>query len=261
MKVALVTGAARGIGAATVGVLAAQGYRVVAADDCGRRPYRPQSHTVEPPTIRELRNLVARHPNAVATVADTANLEAMRVVCQETVARFGRLDVVVAAAAMIDGGPLLWDTAVDQLREILEVDALGVWCAAAAAVPYLIASPSPAQARFIAVTSPAARIGLYGLSSYTIAKHAAAGVIRALAADLTGTGVVALAVSPGSTDTSMLRATAQTYGVGEDVLVAHQDLGRALSAEDIASVISFACSPAGAAFAGGVLAAEGGFRG
>lgn len=94
-----------------------------------------------------------------------------------------------------------------------------------------------------------------------MAKHAALGVVRGLAADLEGTGVVVAAVSPGSTNTQMLAATADIYGGTIGELVAHQSLRRAIDPAEIAEAILFVCSPAGASLTGSILAAEGGFRG
>jgi NAD(P)-dependent dehydrogenase (short-subunit alcohol dehydrogenase family) len=87
------------------------------------------------------------------------------------------------------------------------------------------------------------------------------GLVRGLAADLVGTGVSAVAVSPGSTRTSMLEATARIYDVGAAELAAHQLLRRALDPEELAATIAFCCSLPGAALNGSVVHADGGFGG
>ena len=86
------------------------------------------------------------------------------------------------------------------------------------------------------------------------------GIVRGLAADLTGTGVTACAVSPGSTDTAMLRATAGVYGVDVAELAASQAAGRPLTADEVAAVVEFAAT-AGTVVHGSVLHADGGFAG
>jgi NAD(P)-dependent dehydrogenase (short-subunit alcohol dehydrogenase family) len=94
------------------------------------------------------------------------------------------------------------------------------------------------------------------------ANHAVLGLVRALACDLQGTGVNAVAVSPGSTRTDMLRATAELYQLaGADQLVGHQLVGRLLEPEEVASVVAWACSPEVSAITGSVLHADGGFAG
>ncbi len=75
----------------------------------------------------------------------------------------------------------------------------------------MLAGPDPGGCRFVAVASAAGERGLFQLAGYTASKHAVVGIVRGLAADLVGTGVTAVAVVPGSTDTPMLAATADLY--------------------------------------------------
>src|SRR5690606_2413245 len=115
-----------------------------------------------------------------------------------------------------------WETPDAVLEELWDVVAKGVWNTAAAAVPAMLAGPDPRQCRFVAVASAAASQGLFHLSAYNATKHAVVGIVKGLAADLVGTGMTASAVSPGSTDTAMLRATAALYDVSIDELARHQ---------------------------------------
>ena len=86
--------------------------------------------------------------------------------------------------------------------------------------------------------------------------------MRRLAADLVGTGVTAVAVSPGSTDTQMLQATADIYGLQTaDSFIASSPLRRILKPEELAETISFCCSRTGAVLNGSVVSASGGFVG
>ena len=163
---------------------------------------------------------------------------------------------------MISGGRKLWETPPEDLDLLWDVDARGVWNTAAAAVPAMLAGPEPSGCRFVAVASAAGSHGLFHLAGYTAVKHAVVGIVRGLAADLVGTGVTAVAVSPGSTRTPMLDRTAELYDdASVDDLVAHQLLGRALGPEELAATIAFCCSPGGAALNGSVVHADGGFRG
>ncbi|MGV3563422.1 MAG: SDR family oxidoreductase, partial [Nocardioides sp.] len=144
---------------------------------------------------------------------------------------------------------LLWD-----------VDVKGVWNTAAATVPALLAGPDPAGARFVAVASAAAHHGLHHLAAYNAAKHAVVGLVKGLAADLVGTGVTACAVSPGSTRTPMLQATAALYGLDDvDAFATHQLLRRILEPEEVAATIAFCCSREAVALNGSVVRADGGF--
>lgn len=250
-RVALVTGAARGIGAATVRRLVADGWHVTALDSCaGGALAAPE----------DLATLAAEHPGVEPVQADVRDAGALRDAVEATVARWGRLDAAVAAAAVVGGGRPLWETPVALLDELLDVDLKGVWHTAAAAVPAMLAGPDPGGCRFVAVASAAGHRGLHHLSAYGVAKHGVVGLVRGLAADLVGTGVTAVAVSPGSTRTAMLAQTAALYGLEDpEVLAEHQSLRRLLDPDEIAATIALCCSPAGAALHGSVVHADGGF--
>ena len=260
-RVALVTGAARGIGAATVAELCRQGYAVTALDIC--------SGGLVPPGIgypmanREQLDAVAgAFPDRVLPVeADVRDREALESAVNATLVRFGRLDAVVAAAGVVAGGLLQWDTPDEHLETLFDVNVHGVWNTAAVTVPVMLEGPSPSQCRFVAVASAAGERGLFKLAGYVASKHAVIGIVRGLAADLVGTGLAVMAVSPGSTDTPMLAATADLYDTTPQGLADHQGIRRLIAPEEIAATIALCCSPAGAALNGSVIRADGGFSG
>jgi SDR family mycofactocin-dependent oxidoreductase len=253
-RVALVTGAARGIGAAVVRRLLDRGYVVHALDSCAGST----APTTYPLASRaDLDAVVALAPERVLPVlVDVRDVEALRDAAAGVVAQSGSLDVVVAGAAVLAGGAPLWETDPEDLRMLWEVDALGVWNTAHATVPHLLASP--AAPVFVGIASAAGERGLWHLAAYCMAKHAVVGIVRGLAADLKGTGVTACGVSPGSTDTAMLAATAAVYGVDVAVLAESQAAGRPLTPDEVAAVVEFACT-AGTVVHGSVLNADGGF--
>lgn len=257
-RVALVTGAARGIGAATVRRLAAEGCAVVALDSCagpGAAPYPL-------PTPDDLAAVAAPHEHVLPVVADVRDREALDAAVAAARDRWGRLDVAVAAAAVIAGGRPLWETPEQALDLLWEIDAKAVWHTAAATVPAMLAGPDPGGCRFVALASAAGGRGLFHLAAYTAAKHAVVGIVRGLAADLVGTGVTAVAVSPGATRTAMLEQTAALYpGATTEDLADHQLLRRTLEPDEVAATIAHCCSRAGGALNGGVVAADGGFAG
>lgn len=258
---ALVTGAARGIGAATVRALVDAGYRVTAVDSCADdRP--PPGVAYNLASADDLAALaVELGPNVLPIHADVRSKADLDAAVASTLEHFGRLDVVVAAAAVVVGGRPLWETPAEELSSALDVNVVGVWNTAAATLPALLASSDPTQSRFIAVASAAGERGLFNLAAYTASKHAVVGIVRALAADLTGTGVSTVAVSPGSTRTPMLRATADLYRVTPDELATHQRIRRLIEPEEIAHVVLTCCGPAGAVLNGSVVNADGGFEG
>jgi SDR family mycofactocin-dependent oxidoreductase len=239
VRVALVTGAAGGIGSATVRSLAGRGYGVVGFD-------------LEPAPEGE---------SVAHVVGDVRDRGALQHAVNVALDRWGRLDATVAAAAVIAGGHPLWEAPDGELTELLDVDVRGVWNTAASAVPAMLDGPDPSGCRFVAVASAAGTFGLYNLAAYSTAKHAVVGLVKGLAADLTATGVTAVAVSPGSTRTPMLDATADLYGIPDPVVfTSHQLLRRLLEPDEVAATIAFCCSVEGAVLNGSVVRADGGFR-
>jgi SDR family mycofactocin-dependent oxidoreductase len=257
VRVALVTGAARGIGAATVRALSDDGYAVLAVDWCAGADAIPYAM----PTREDLDRLVDGRENVDAYVADVRSRNELEHAVAYGMKRWGRLDAVVAAAAVIDGGQVMWETPEEVLDLQWEINVRGVWNTAAVSLPIMLSGPEPSGCRFVAIASAAGTHGLFNLAAYNAAKHAVVGIVKGLAADLVGTGISAVAVSPGSTDTPMLKATAALYSdASVDDLVGHQLLGRMIQPEEIAATISFCCSAAGAVLNGSVVHADGGFK-
>jgi SDR family mycofactocin-dependent oxidoreductase len=233
---AIVTGAARGIGAATVKTLASQGWSVLAVDRCADDPdlgYPLGSRA-------ELDEVAASAgPDVVAAVADVRQPDAMAEVVAETEERWGGLDAAIAAAGVIAGGVPGWELPLEQERAVLEVNLLGVLHLAHAAVPALLRRPEPRQGRFLAVASAAATHGYPMLAAYCASKAGVTGFVRALAAELSGTGVTANAVSPGSTDTAILRECARLYRLSDRREFAKQQtVQRLIEPSEIAEVLA-----------------------
>jgi SDR family mycofactocin-dependent oxidoreductase len=263
-RVAVVTGAARGIGAATVIALARAGWSVVAVDRCADDPRLPYPLA----TRDDLDAVVARAGSerapspagaVVAHVADTTDEVALAAAVDRATEQFGGLDAMVAVAGVIAGGVPLWELPADQLAALLDVDLYGPIAAARVGVPALLRRPVPRQGRYLAVASAAALRGLPLLSAYGAAKAGVAGLVRGLAAELAGTGVTANAVCPGSTDTAMLAESARLYALaGSDSFAAQQAVGRLLTPEEVADALVWLADAERGAVTGVVLPVDGG---
>ena len=256
-RVAVVTGAARGIGAATVLGLARAGWSVVAVDRDGDDPRLPYAMG----TRRELDDVVARVAalgagTAVAHVADADALGAAVTVAEP---RFGGLDAMIAVAGVIAGGTPLWEMPADQLAAVLDVDLGGPITAARVGVPALLRRAEPRQGRFLAVASAAATRGMPKLAAYSAAKAGVTGLVRGLAADLAGTGITANAICPGSTDTAMLAESARIYGLdGTGPFAEQQAVGRLLHPDEVAAALVWLAGEASSAMTGTVIPVDGG---
>jgi SDR family mycofactocin-dependent oxidoreductase len=255
-RVALVTGAARGIGAATVRLLVDDGWRVVAVDRCEDDPRLPYRLA----TREDLDAVVARAPDqVVGVVADTCSPGAVAEAVALAEQRFGGLDAALAVAGVVAGGVPLWEQPDEQVQAVLEVDLVGVVTLARAAVPALLRRPAPRSGRFLAVASAAAVSGLPLLAAYCAAKAGVTGLVRALAAELGGTGVTANAVSPGSTDTPVLAESARLYSLGAaQDFAAQQPLGRLLEPEEVAAALVWLAGPGSSGVTGATLPVDGG---
>ena len=255
---AVVTGAARGIGAAVVRRLAHDGWNVVAVDRGVDDPAVPYALG----TADELRAMARDYDSVHPVLADVRDGSALRAAVECVIEKYGRIDAAVGAAAVILGGTPLWETSDEQWSTLFDIDVLGLLNLARAAVPAMLRAPEPRGGRYVALASAAAHRGLWQLGAYCAAKHAVVGLVRGLATDLSGTGINALAVSPGSTRTGMLRATADLYGLeSEEDLAGHQLAQRLLDPDEVAAAVAWACSSDGAAINGSVLHADGGFMG
>jgi len=259
-RVALVTGAARGIGAATVAALAADGWRVVAVDRCADDPVLPYALGSRAELDRVTAGACeAGAGEAVAAVADTRDPDALAAAVRLAEERWGGLDAAVAAAGVIAGGVPAWRLPPGQEQAVLDVDLGGVLALARVTVPALLRRPEPRRGRFLAVASAAATRGLPMLAAYCAAKAGVAGFVRALAAELSGTGVTANAVSPGSTGTAMLDQSARLYGLpAASAFAARQPLGRLLAPAEVAAVIAFLAGDGASGMTGAVVPVDGG---
>ncbi|MET9824581.1 mycofactocin-coupled SDR family oxidoreductase [Streptomyces sp. NPDC006349] len=256
MRTALVTGAARGIGAAVAARLADDGWQVIATDLAADLPGVGYPLGTE----RQLRELAAGRPTVVPLVADVRDPHAMQRAVDLARSEFGGLDAAVAAAAVMAGGRPLWETTDHEWDLLFEVGVRGVAHLARAAVPALLERPAPRSGRFVALASAAAHRGLWHLAGYNAAKHAVVGLVRGLAADLRGTGVTAMAVSPGSTRTAMLDASADLYGLDDaEQFAQHQLVDRLLEPAEVAAAVCWLCGPDASAVTGTVIHADGGF--
>jgi len=252
--VAVVSGAARGIGAAVAVGLAEQGASLLLIDACSDQP----GIGYPMPTGGDLEMIAQRCRQAGA-----ADVELL---CEDVAGEdfAGRLSsalagrtagAVVAAAGVIAGGPA-WATEQNAWSSMIEVNLHGTRRLAEATVPGMVAA---GRGRFVAIASAAALRAMPGLAAYSAAKAAVVGYVRALAADLAGTGVAANVVCPGSTRGSMLAESAALYDLpDQEAFAGQQLLRRILEPEEVAAAVVWLCGPGASALTGAVIPVDGG---
>jgi SDR family mycofactocin-dependent oxidoreductase len=262
MRVAVVTGAARGIGAATVRALAAADWAVIAVDRCDDDPRLPYSLGTEAElmqVVADARALAETGDCVRPLVADASSLEAMTAVVRYAEEEFGGLDAMIAVAGVIAGGVPLWEMPVEEEEAVLDGNLRSVLVAARTGIPALLRRPEPRTGRFVAVASAAATRGLPMLTAYCAAKAGVTGVVRALAAELRGTNVTANAVSPGSTATAILDESARLYDLeSAEAFSAQQPLGRLIRPDEVAATIVWLVDATSDAVTGAAIPVDGG---
>ncbi|HET9456971.1 MAG TPA: SDR family NAD(P)-dependent oxidoreductase [Candidatus Limnocylindrales bacterium] len=205
-RVALITGASRGIGAATARALAAEGVRLGLAsrsgDDLG------------------IEGSVARPTD----VRDPASLEAM---VAATVEAFGGLDILVVNAGVGAYGPFL-DLPADQLEEMIDVNVKGAIYSVRAALPHLVKSDA---ADLVTIASEAGRRGLPNEAVYCSSKFAQVGLTRALDHELRERGVRCTNVCPGGVATDFAMGRGRTPDMPQ--------LAGMMRPEDVAEMVLF----------------------
>ncbi|ORV89854.1 3-ketoacyl-ACP reductase [Mycobacterium interjectum] len=200
-KVALITGAARGIGRAQAVRFAQEGADIVALDVCG-----PVETVIIPPsTPADLDQTAAlittAGAHAHAEIVDVRDLAAMQAATDRGVERFGGLDVVCATAGITSRGAAL-ELDEDAWRTMLDVNLTGVWHTCRAGAPHLIARGGGAM---VLTNSIAGLRGLVGVAHYTAAKHGVVGLMRSLANELAPHNVRVNCVHPTNVDTPMIQ--------------------------------------------------------
>lgn len=235
--VALVTGGASGIGAATADLLASRGAQVAVLD---------LTPSADGP-----------HLGVTCDVADRGSVDAA---VARVVEELGRLDIVVncagvgAQGTVADNDDAEWD-------RVLQVNVVGMARVIAAALPHLRTSPS---ASVVNVCSIAATAGLPSRVLYSASKGAVLSMTLAMAADHIREGIRVNCVNPGTADTpwvSRLLDQAEDPAAERAALDARQPHGRLVAADEVAGAIAYLASPLSGSTTGTSLAVDGGMQG
>ncbi|APE34520.1 3-ketoacyl-ACP reductase [Nocardia mangyaensis] len=200
-KVALITGAARGIGRAQAIRLAQEGADIIAVDLCG-----PVDTVVTPPASREdldetVRAVEATGARIVADIVDVRDGTVLRAAVDAGVKELGGLDIVCATAGITSSAGAL-DLTEQQWQTMIDINLTGVWQTCKAATPHLIERGSGSM---ILTSSIAGLRGLVGVAHYTAAKHGVVGLMRSLAQELAPHHIRVNSVHPTNVDTLMIQ--------------------------------------------------------
>jgi NAD(P)-dependent dehydrogenase (short-subunit alcohol dehydrogenase family) len=240
--VALVTGAAQGLGHATALRLAADGFAVAVNDisDDGR-----------------LASLAASI-GGLAVAGDIANPGAVSAMTAEVVARLGGVAVLVANAAAMEMGPFLTQDSAVWWRQV-EVNLSGHFRLVQAVVPHMRAAGG---GRIVLIASGWGVIGHPNATAYAASKAGLIALAKGLGRELGPQGILTNAIAPAYIDTEQLRVDAADAGITlEEMRERYRELvptGQLASTGDIAAAVAFLAGQGGSAFVGQVLQPSGG---
>jgi 3-oxoacyl-[acyl-carrier protein] reductase len=246
-QVAFVTGAGRGIGAATALRLAEDGARVVLAD-------------IDPEGCKQVATEIEKAGSeALAVSCNVAEREMVEAAFQQTIELFGRVDILVNNAGVLRDN-LLFKMSDDDWETVMNVHLKGAFLCSRAAQVQMV---KQRYGRIISLSSTSA-LGNRGQSNYSTAKAGLQGLTRTLAIELGPFGITANAVAPGFIDTEMTRATARRQGHDPEQVIEMASksipVRRVGQPRDVANVICFLASEESSYVSGQIIYVAGGPR-
>ena len=244
-RVAFVTGAGRGIGAATALRLAEDGARVVLAD-------------IDPEGCKQVAAQIEQAGSqALAVSCNVADGSAVAAAVQQAVDTFGRLDILVNNAGVLRDN-LLFKMSDDDWETVMNVHLKGAFLCSRAAQAHMVKQK---YGRIISLSSTSA-LGNRGQINYSTAKAGLQGLTKTLAIELGPFGVTANEVAPGFIDTEMTRATARRQGHDPDQVIEMASktipVRRVGQPRDVANVINFLASEESGYVTGQIIYVAGG---
>ncbi len=243
-KVALVTGAASGIGLATAKAFAEAGAAVVLAD-----VHENAVHSAAEELISADHKAIAVRCN----VADEAEVAAM---VAQTVSAFGRLDAAFNNAGVQSPAVETADTSGEEFDRVTAINLRGVWNC----MKYeLRQMREQGNGAIVNCSSIGGLIGLPGRAMYHAAKHGVIGLTRSAALEYASRGIRINAVCPGTIDTPMVAVMLAKEPEAMRAIMRDQPIGRLGRPEEIASAVLWLCSPGASFVIGHALAVDGGY--
>jgi NAD(P)-dependent dehydrogenase (short-subunit alcohol dehydrogenase family) len=238
-KVAVVTGAAQGIGRAIADGLAAEGARIVVAD------------------LHGAGEAAATYDHGVGITADVANEDDVRSLVDETVAQCGGIDVLVNNAGLYASLPMrpFEQIPLEEWRQVMDVNVASMFLMSRAVVPVM---RERGGGRIVNISSGTPFRGVPFLLHYVTSKGAIVAFTRALAKELGKDNVLVNCVAPGFTMSAGVHANPEVIEKLRDVSIAARTLQRDQLPEDVVGAVVYFCGPGSAFVTGQTIVIDGG---
>jgi NAD(P)-dependent dehydrogenase (short-subunit alcohol dehydrogenase family) len=238
-KVAIVTGAAQGIGYAIAQGLAAEGARIVVAD------------------LDRAEEAAAAFENGVGLAVDVSDEAQVARMVDEAVERCGRIDILVNNAGLYASLPMRPFTEIpaDEWRQVMDVNVLSMFLTCRAVVPRM---REEGGGRIVNISSGTPFRGVPFLLHYVTSKGAIVALTRALAKELGRDDVLVNCVAPGFTMSDGVREHPEVVEALRDVSVSARTLQRDQQPEDVVGAVVFLCGPGAAFITGQTMVIDGG---
>jgi NAD(P)-dependent dehydrogenase (short-subunit alcohol dehydrogenase family) len=243
-KVALVTGAASGIGLATARAFAEAGAAVALADVSGA-------------AVRSAaEDLVAAGRKAIGIRCDVAVEAEVAAMVEQTVSTFGRLDAAFNNAGVQAPPSDMADEAAEEFDRVNAINLRGVWACMKHELRHMRDQGSGA---IVNCSSLGGLVGLPSRAAYHASKHGVIGLTRSAALEYAPRGIRINAVCPGTIDTPMVADMLEKQADAMKEIMRDQPIGRLGRPEEIASAVLWLCSPGASFVIGHALAVDGGY--
>ena len=243
-KVALVTGAASGMGLATAKAFAAEGAAVALAD-------------INEAAVRAAAaDLVAAGHKAIGIRCDVADEAEVAAMVQATISAFGRLDAAFNNAGVQAPPSDMADEAAEVFDRVNAINLRGVWACMKHELRHMRTQGSGA---IVNCSSLGGLVGLPSRAAYHASKHGVIGLTRSAALEYAPRGIRINAVCPGTIDTPMVADMLEKQPDAMKEILRDQPIGRLGRSEEIAAAVLWLCSPGASFVIGHALAVDGGY--